>query len=155
MQDKLININLDSSKEQVERNKMRIVNLQNFISDKKSELAISMQQRIKQIAKNPENEESLVETFDTVDNGLHKEIENAELEIEFLTDESEKRKEIKNNIDTVLDTFNHLLSKERFTEKDIELIIDRITVDEDKTITIFLKSSITDLIDLVDRTQEE
>lgn len=155
LQDKLININLDSSKEQVEKNKMRIVNLQNFISDKKSELAISMQQRIKQIAKNPENEESLDETFDIVDNGLRKEIENAELEIEFLTDESEKRKEIKNNIDTVLDTFNHLLSKERFTEKDIELIIDRITVDEDKTITIFLKSSITDLIDLVDRTQEE
>lgn len=155
LQDKLININLDSSKEQVERNKMRIVNLQNFIADKKSELATSMQQRIKQITKNPENEELIDETFDTVDNGLRKEIENAELEIEFLSDESEKRREIKNNIDTVLDTFNHLLSKERFTEKDIELIIDRITVDEDKTITIFLKSSITDLIDLVDRTQEE
>lgn len=155
LQDKLININLDSSKEQVERNKIRIVNLQNFITDKKSELATSMQQRIKQITKNPENEELIDETFDTVDNGLRKEIENAELEIEFLSDESEKRREIKNNIDTVLDTFNHLLSKERFTEKDIELIIDRITVDEDKTITIFLKSSITDLIDLVDRTQEE
>ena len=65
------------------------------------------------------------------------------------------RKEIKNNIDTVLDTFNHLLSKEHFTEKDIALIIERITVDEDKTITIFLKSSITDIIDLVERTQEE
>ena len=75
--------------------------------------------------------------------------------IHALTVESEKRREIKNNIDTVIDTFNHLLRKERFTEKDIELIIDHITVDEDKTITVFLKSSITDLIDLVDRTQEE
>lgn len=153
LKDKLNNINLDNSKEQVEKNKIRIAYLNNFISEKKSELSLSMQQRIKQIAKNPDDEESIEETFDSVDKAIRFDIKNAENEIEYLSEESEKRREIKNNIDTVIKTFNHLLTKEHFTEKDIELIIERITVDEDKTITVFLKSSITDLIDFVERTQ--
>ena len=146
---RLADISLESGKERVEKNKRRIAALNAEISDRKSELVESMRERIRQIAKNPDSEELIAETFDSVDAKLRKEIESAKLEIEYLAEDSEKRREIRNNMDAVIDTFDRLLAKEHFTEKDIGLIIDRITVDSDKTVTVFLKGSIADIVNIV------
>ena len=76
-----------------------------------------------------------------------------EEQIGYLEVDSQKKKEVKKNIERILEIFDMLLSKKEFTEEDISLIIEKITVDEDKVVTIFLKSSITELFDIIDGTK--
>ena len=153
LKNEIAGLDVEHSKERIEQNRESILRLEKSLADAKSELAESTKQRIKQIARNPDNEELISQTFDEVDAELMSKIKLFEEQIGYLEVDSQKKKEVKKNIERILEIFDMLLSKEEFTEEDIGLIIEKIMVDEDKVVTIFLKSSITELFDIIDGTK--
>jgi hypothetical protein len=98
---------------------------------------------------NPENKEIIAETYKSLEDEFRDRLNLANEQIAFLEDDSEKRKEIKKNIKDILDTFDKILKKKEFSGEDISLIIDKITVSEDKIVTLYLKNSIAELENIV------
>lgn len=153
LQNEIVGLDVAYSNERIAQNKQRVSVLNQTLAELKAELAESSRQRIKQIAKNPQNEKLITETYDELDNELIARINLTEEQIGYLEDDSQKKKEVKKNIEKILDIFSILLEKEDFTEEDIGMIIERITVDSDKVITVFLKSSITEIFDIIQGTK--
>ena len=153
LQNEIAGLDMEQSKERLAQNKQTVSKLNQTLFDLKAELAESSRQRIRQIAKNPQNEELIAQTYDELDRELIEKINLTEQQISFLEKDSQKKKEVKSNIGKILDTFNTLLEKEEFTEEDIGMIIERITVDSDKVVTVFLKSSINELFDIIQGTK--
>ena len=153
LQNEIVGLDVAYSNERIAQNKQRVSVLNQTLAELKAELAESSRQRIKQIAKNPQNEKLIAETYDELGNELLARINLTEEQIGYLEDDSQKKKEVKKNIEKILDIFSILLEKEDFTEEDIGMIIERITVDSDKVITVFLKSSITEIFDIIQGTK--
>ena len=153
LQSEIVGLDVAYSKEKIEQNKQTVARLRQTLADYKSELAESSRQRIRQIARNPQNEELLTQTYDALDSELLAKIALTEEQIGYLEEDSQKKKEVKKNIERILDMFRLLLDKEEFTQEDIGMMIEKITVDSDKVVTVFLKSSITELFDIVQGTK--
>ena len=145
----LININQEKNIDTIEKNKTSIHYYNNKINDIKTQLKEATRQRIKQITLHPENEAIISETFDSLENEYRTEIIQLEEKIRFLKNESAKKAELRGNINKVLATFDMILKKPKFTKEDITLIINRITVDSNRIITIELKSTINEIFDII------
>lgn len=145
----LINMDVVKSQKQIDINKQAIKDLESHAEEVKLQLQESAKQRIKQIIGDPQNEELIAETFDGIDREYREELKHIETRINYLTDEAQKKAEVRKNINKVLDTFEILLSKDCFTKEDISLIIEKITVDSSKIITINLKSGIAEIFDIM------
>ena len=146
LKDALINLDMEKSKQQAEANNRSAKEFENKLREIKQQLKQSTKQRLQQIIRNPENEKLLNETFDELENEFLLEIKQLERQIDYLSTEAEKKSEIKKNINNVLSTFDSLLSKKHFSKEDILLILERISVNNDKILTIELKSDISELI---------
>ena len=81
---------------------------------------------------------------------IRDEIYALEMRIAYLSDQSAKKKEIKQSYEEVIKKFDELLEKVSFVKTDLNTIIKEITVDEDKVVTIQLYSDITELFALAE-----
>lgn len=149
LQNELVNMDIERTGKQVAENKKTILSLNTRADEIKLQLQESTKQRLRQIIKDPQNESIIAETFDSIDKDFHDELRRINAQIEYLTNEAQKKAEIKKNINKVLDTFEILLSKDSFSKEDISLIIEKIMVDNDKVITIQLKSGIDEIFDII------
>lgn len=123
--------------------------LERELEQAKLELLECNKLRLKQIIAERENQDIINESYDLMQKNLAEEIKKIQLQISYLSLESEKRANIKKNINTLLDTFYSISSKEHFTKQDISPIINNITINENKKISIDLKGDIQDLISII------
>ena len=90
LQNEIVGLDVAYSNERIAQNKQRVSVLNQTLAELKAELAESSRQRIKQIAKNPQNEKLIAETYDELDNELIARINLTEEQIGYLEDDSQK-----------------------------------------------------------------
>lgn len=125
-----------------ERGKM----IQKEIRDAKSQLKVLLVQKIKDVAANPDQEDLMKESYDSLQKELTARIRAMELRYEELQHMTEETFDAKKKFHTGPDVLDDIISRGLLTRKDIEILIERIEVDENGLPEIKLKYSLDDLI---------
>lgn len=136
---------LAKEKEDVEEKERAADNLEQTLEDLKEELRATKRQRIRDIAKHPEQEALLEETYDTMEDDLVRRIEGLEHQLEMTIDRRNTIIQVNRAAKTALEVFDDILRKEKLERNDLELIIEKIKVFEDH-IEVYLKADIDTLL---------
>ena len=124
--------------------------LRKQVDELKNEIKINERQRIRQITKDESREQEINEIFDEMNDQIREEIRALEMKIAYFSEQSAKKKELKQSYEEVIKKFDELLQKTSFIKSDLNTIIREITVDDDKVVTIQLYSDITELFSLAE-----
>lgn len=146
--DTLAKMDIAKSKLTAEKYSLSAKKLKDKQDELKAEIKLNERQRVRQILKDESKEEEINKIFDDLNEDIAQEIEALENKIAFLSEQSSKRKEIKESYQEIISRFDALLEKESFEKTDLNRIIKEITVDSDRVVTIRLYSDITDLFDI-------
>lgn len=136
---------LAKEKEDVEEKERAADNLEQTLEDLKEELRATKRQRIRDIAKHPEQEALLEETYDEMGDDLVRRIEGLEHQLEMTIDRRNTIIQVNRAAKTALEVFDDILRKEKLERNDLELIIEKIKVFEDH-IEVYLKADIDTLL---------
>ncbi len=119
--------------------------LAQVMEELREELKATKRQRIRDILKHPDQEELLAETYDELEADLQKKIEGLDHQIEMLSDKRNTIIQANRTAKTAMEVFQDILSKEKLERNDLELLIERINVFEDR-LEIQLHSDIDALL---------
>ena len=119
--------------------------LAQVLEELRQELKATKRQRIRDILKHPDQEELLAETYDELEADLQKKIEGLDHQIEMLSDKRNTIIQANRTAKTAMEVFQDILSKEKLERNDLELLIERINVFEDR-LEIQLHSDIDALL---------
>lgn len=111
----------------------------------KTNLKILTRQRIAEIARNPDQAEIINETYDELTKEEIAKLEGLQAQIDMLLEEEHSASKVKKFAKTALEVFDVILDKDRLDKKDIEFMVDSITVYE-KRIDIRLKADLDNLL---------
>lgn len=136
---------LAKEKEDVEEKERAADNLEQTLEDLKEELRATKRQRIRDIAKHPEQEALLEETYDEMEDDLVRRIEGLEHQLEMTIDRRNTIIQVNRAAKTALEVFDDILRKEKLERNDLELIIEKIKVFEEH-IEVYLKADIDTLL---------
>ncbi len=117
------------------------------IEDTKAEMKLLARQKVRDIARNPENEELLDETYGEMQDELANRISSLENQIALIADKHGAVLRVNRTAKAAIDIFDDIIAKKALTKADLDFIIDRITV-YDSHIDIQLKSNIDTLLRL-------
>lgn len=100
------------------------------LEELREELKVTKRQRIRDIMRHPENEATLEETYDELEQELQKKIEGITHQIKLLSDKRNSIIQVNRTARTAMDVFKDILKKEHLERNDLELIIEKIKVFE-------------------------
>ena len=140
-----LNDDLTREQKDVAETERAAENLEQLLLDAQEELKATKRQRIRDIMKHPENEETLAETYDELENDLLHRIEGLHHRIAMAEDKRNTIIRVNRAAKTAMEVFDDLLHKERLDRSDLQLIIDKIKVYEDH-LEVWLKSDIDTLL---------
>ena len=136
-----LNASLKAEKAAVQTNAETASNIQKQIDDALAELKATKRQRIRDIMKHPEKEAILEETYDEMEAELEEKISALKAQSELNENQKNNMIRINRITKTALDVFDEILQKEKLDKVDLDFLIDRITVYENR-IEIKLKADI-------------
>lgn len=136
-----LNASLKAEKAAVQTNAETASNIQKQIDDALAELKATKRQRIRDIMKHPEKEAILEETYDEMEGELEEKISALKAQAELNENQKNNMIRINRITKTALDVFDEILQKEKLDKVDLDFLIDRITVYENR-IEIKLKADI-------------
>ena len=119
--------------------------LAQVMEELREELKATKRQRIRDMVKHPEQEELLAETYDELEADLQKKIEGLDHQIGMLSDKRNTIIQAGRAAKTAMEVFGDILSKETLERNDLELLIERIDVFEDR-LEIRLHSDVDTLL---------
>lgn len=120
--------------------------LESQLSDAKDELKAVKKRKIKEIAKADEDTASIMEeTYAEIEDELINRIKGLQNQMNLSVDKRNDIIRINRLAKTAIDIFNDILNKKNLDKKDLELIIDKIIVFEDR-IHVKLKADIDNLL---------
>ena len=119
--------------------------LAQVMEELREELKATKRQRIRDILKHPDQEELLAETYDELEADLQKKIEGLDHQIGMLSDKRNTIIQAGRAAKTAMEVFGDILSKETLERNDLELLIERIDVFEDR-LEIRLHSDVDTLL---------
>lgn len=120
--------------------------LESQLSDAKDELKAVKKRKIKEIAKADEDTASIIEeTYAEIEDELINRIKGLQNQMNLSVDKRNDITRINRLAKTAIDIFNDILNKKNLDKKDLELIIDKIIVFEDR-IHVKLKADIDNLL---------
>lgn len=120
--------------------------LENQLSDAKDELKAVEKRKIKEIAKADEDTVEIIEeTYAEIEDELINRIKGLQNQMNLSVDKRNDIIRINRLAKTAIDIFNDILNKKKLDKKDLELIIDKIIVFEDR-IHVKLKADIDNLL---------
>ena len=120
--------------------------LEKNLADAKEELKALKKQKIKDIARNPEDEDVIVETYSELEEEATHRIYGYQTQLQDSINKRSSIVEIARVSRTVFDVFDDILKKEKLSKVDISLIVDKIIVFENGTIDVHLKADIEQLL---------
>lgn len=151
--DKVIDY-LNSELEKNRKNKTNINNskgiletLKQELDKTKNELKVTMQQKIRDIMKSPDNREYIEEMYASMENELNNKITMLKAQIELEEKNNTNKQNVVQAKKDALKILDDILNKEKLDKQDLETIIDCIYIYEDKII-IKLKSNIENILDI-------
>lgn len=106
--------------------------LAQVMEELREELKTTKRQRIRDILKHPEQEELLAETYDELEGELQKKIAGLEHQIALLSDKRNAIIQVNRTAKNALDVFQDILGKDHLERNDLELLIQRIRVFENR-----------------------
>lgn len=112
----------------------------------KDELKATAKRKIREIAKNPADEDLIEETYSEIESEIKDRIYGYQSQIESASDKRNDIIQANRVKKTVLDVFDSILSKDKLDKMDIALIVERIDVFADGHIDIKLKNDIDTLL---------
>ena len=132
--DMLERLNADLAREQedVAETEQSADRLAEVLSDLQEELKVTKRQRIRDLMKHPDQEDILEQTYDELEGDLQKRIEGIGHQIELLSDKRNTIIRVNRAARTAMEVFRDILNKERLERRDLELIIRKIKVYEDR-----------------------
>ncbi len=119
--------------------------IQEDINDVKKQLRTLFSQKIRDIAGNPENEDLIKESYDSIQQDLTAHIHALELKYDELRHTELETPDVKKKLHTTLEVVDDIIQKGNLTRKDIEILIERIVVDENGLPEIELKYGLSGL----------
>ncbi|MCD8125146.1 MAG: recombinase family protein [Lachnospiraceae bacterium] len=116
------------------------------INDRKSQLKVLLTQKVKDLAAAAGNEELVNEAYDSLQGDLFAQIHGLEMQLKELDETSVETPDVKDKLRNALDVVDKIIAGGTLGRKDIELLIERIEVDENGMPEITLKYGLSNLI---------
>lgn len=127
-----LNADLVREQEDVAETEQSADRLAEVLSDLQEELKVTKRQRIRDLMKHPDQEDILEQTYDELEGDLQRRIEGIGHQIELLSDKRNTIIRVNRAARTAMEVFRDILNKERLERRDLELIIRKIKVYEDR-----------------------
>ena len=127
-----LNEDLAHEQEDVAGTEQSADHLAQVLEELQEELKVTKRQRIRDLMKHPDQEELLEQTYDELEEDLQKRIEGIGHQIELLSDKRNTIIRVNRAAKTAMEVFRDILNKERLERRDLELIIQKIKVYEDR-----------------------
>lgn len=140
-----LNADLAREDEDIAETERSAEHLAEVLADLQEELKATKRQRIRDIMKHPENEETLEETYDELENDLLHRIEGLNHQIAMTEDKRNTIIQVNRVARTAIEVFDDILRKPKLERNDLELMLQRINVYEDH-IEIQLKADIDSIL---------
>lgn len=140
-----LNAELAREPEDVAETERSTANLEDVLLDAQEELKATKRQRVRDIMRHPENEAMLEETYDELESDLMRRIEGLQSQLERVTDKRNTIIRANRAAKTAMEVFDDIIKKPHLEKQDLELIIERIKVYEDR-VEIQLKADIDTLL---------
>jgi len=130
---------------QIQTTNTTLEQLEEMIDDTKAEKKALMRQCARDIARKPEREKDIQETYDELITECDERIEGLENQIKLTYDKHNTVVSANRTAQLAIDLFDEILNKEKLEKNDLELLIEKITVYEDH-IHIKLKDDIDHIL---------
>ena len=126
-----LNADLAHEQEDISETERTAENLETLLLDAQEELKATKRQRIRDMARHPEQEAILEETYDELEHDLIQRINGLQNQLQMAADKRNTIIQVNRAAKTAMEVFDDLLSKEHLDRKDLQLIIEKIKVYED------------------------
>ena len=133
----------DSEKRTVEEKRTEI---QNNILERKKQLKVLFTQKVRDLSNAHDNEDIVNETYDALQQDILSQIHGLEMQLKELNDTSLENEDVKEKLENALQVVDKIIEKGVLDRKDIEILIERIEVDEGGLPEIELKYGLSGLI---------
>ena len=120
--------------------------LHTAINERKSQLKVLLTQKIKDLAIATGNEDLINETYDSMQKDLFAQIHGLEMQVKELDETAIETPDVKDKLKNALDVVDKIIAGGSLDRRDIELLIEKIVVDEDGMPEITLKYGLSNLI---------
>ena len=140
-----LNADLAREAEDVAETEQSTAHLEVVLADLQEELKATKRQRIRDIMKHPDQEETLEETYDELESDLLRRMEGIRNQIAMTVDRRNTIIQVNRTAKTALEVFDDILAKPKLDRNDLQLIIQKIKVYEDH-IEVLLKADIDTLL---------
>lgn len=120
--------------------------IQADIDERKKQLKILFSQKARDLANTPDNEDIINEAYDSLQKDIVSQIHGLELKLQGLKDTSLENVDVKEKLQNALQVVDKIIEKGVLERKDLEILIERIEVDEDGLPEIELKYGLSGLI---------
>ena len=140
-----LNADLGKEAEDMAETEQSAANLEVVLADLQEELKATKRQRIRDIMKHPDQEETLEETYDELESDLLRRMEGIRNQITMTVDKRNTIIQVNRTAKTALEVFDDILAKPKLDRNDLQLIIRKIKVYEDH-IEVLLKADIDSLL---------
>ena len=130
---------------QIQTTSNTLEQLEEMIDDTKAEKKALLRQCARDIARKPEREKDIQETYDELITECDERIEGLENQIKLTYDKHNTVVSANRTAQLAIDLFDEILNKEKLEKNDLELLIEKITVYEDH-IHIKLKDDIDHIL---------
>ena len=134
-----------AEEKQIQTTNTTLEQLEEMIDDTKAEKKALMRQCARDIARKPEREKDIQETYDELIMECDERIEGLENQIKLTYDKHNTVVSANRTAQLAIDLFDEILNKEKLEKNDLELLIEKITVYEDH-IHIKLKDDIDHIL---------
>ena len=140
-----LNADLAREAEDVAETEQSTANLEAVLAGLQEELKATKRQRIRDIMKHPDQEETLEETYDELESDLLRRMEGLRSQIALTENRRNTIIQVNRAAKTAMEVFDDILNKPKLDRNDLQLIIQKIRVFEDH-IEIQLKADIDSIL---------
>ena len=126
-----LNADLAHEQEDVAETERAAENLEQVLAEAQDELKATKRQRIRDLAKHPDQEEILEQTYDELETDLIKRINGLINQIQMTADKRNTIIQVNRAAKTAIEVFDDLLAKDHLERNDLQLLIEKIKVYED------------------------
>lgn len=134
---------LAEKKKSVEETRQEI---QEQLEERQKQLRVLLKQKVIDIAGADDNADLIKETYESVQLDLLAQIKGFENQLEELKDTGISAEEMKHNLESALDVVDKVIAGGKLEHWEIELLVDRIDVDENGMPDIHLKYGLSGLV---------
>jgi DNA invertase Pin-like site-specific DNA recombinase len=121
--------------------------LQKELDKNSSELKMLMEQKVKDIIKNPSMKDIIEETYQQAINDKSNYIQSLKTQIDEQQSVSQYSKEVRNGLNKALLLFDEIITSDKLTVKQLKLLIEKIVVNYNGGIDIYMNGNLNEVME--------